>query len=592
MRAKRILVVSASMGGGHDGAAREMCRRLEARGHTTRMIDFLELPPLGIGTLVRLVYRFQLRFAPWWYELTYRMWYAVPALCNPLIALVTVLTGRRFVRLAETWRTDVIVSTYPLGSLALGRERERGALKVPVITYITDFCVHPLVTHPHVDLHVCVHPNSGRRAAEGCGRPVESPGPLVPPVFGQAGDREAARRRWGLAPAERAVLVVAGAWGVGDVEDTFELLAASGRYTPIALCGTNERLRQRLAARGTGRALGWTDEVPSLMRAADALVENAGGLSCMEAFAAGLPVVSFKPIPGHGHENAELMDAAGVSRYARADADLLDALDHLTVPGPERDAVVAAGRALFAGDAADSVCAVAGATPARLPEAAPAPARRGRLRTRVAAAAAAVAVAYGGLTVGTGLATAHGLGVARAPRSGDRERVYMAVRLDAAELASSQVEGILARMPATAVVDARTAQAGGPGLSQLARAGVDVANGGWGRGERLRWRRARRDVRGAGHVIGAPDRPPLSRFVPERRLDAFDLLLCRQAHQRCVFAHRLPGSAGAPAHLVEGGIYVVDGRAATTDQLVATLTGIERWLGQNHLASAPLSQLR
>ncbi|MEE3921714.1 hypothetical protein V2I01_36055 [Micromonospora sp. BRA006-A] len=40
--------------------------------------------------------------------------------------------------------------------------------------------------------------------------------------------------------------------------------------------------------------------MPALMRAVDVMVENAGGLTCQEALAAGLPVVTYRPIAGHG----------------------------------------------------------------------------------------------------------------------------------------------------------------------------------------------------------------------------------------------------------------------------------------------------
>ena len=107
-----------------------------------------------------------------------------------------------------------------------------------------------------------------------------------------------------------------------------------------------------LDERGLGTVIGWTSEMPSLMAAADVLVENAGGLTAMEAFAAGLPVVTFQPIPGHGRDNARTMAAAGVNRYAHDIAELHTALDELTTPGPVRDELVTRGRALFAGDPA------------------------------------------------------------------------------------------------------------------------------------------------------------------------------------------------------------------------------------------------
>ncbi|MFC7733826.1 hypothetical protein [Actinomadura keratinilytica] len=44
-----MLIVSASMGAGHDGAAAELARRLAAAGGAAEVVDLLELLPLGLG---------------------------------------------------------------------------------------------------------------------------------------------------------------------------------------------------------------------------------------------------------------------------------------------------------------------------------------------------------------------------------------------------------------------------------------------------------------------------------------------------------------------------------------------------------------
>ena len=132
------------------------------------------------------------------------------------------------------------------------------------------------------------------------------------------------RSNLGLSPEDRAVLVVAGSWGVGDVVATVEAIGRSGEFHPITVCGRDDSLRAELESRGFGTVIGWTDEMPALMSAADALVENAGGLTCMEAFAVGLPVITFRPIAGHGKDNAEMMARAGVNCYARDDERAAD----------------------------------------------------------------------------------------------------------------------------------------------------------------------------------------------------------------------------------------------------------------------------
>src|SRR5437868_13226387 len=262
----RVLVVSASMGGGHDGAGRELLRRLRDRGHYAQMVDFLDAFPLRIGWLVRFGYWLELRYAPWSYEATYRLWYRSRLIFQPLGALINLLTRRRLLRWVRAADADIVVSTYPMASLVLGAARQKGRLRVPVATFITDFAVHPLWTHPGVDLHMCVHPQAAEAAAARSGRVATAPGPMVPDRFHvNLPDRATARESLGFADDERLVLVVAGAWGIGDVTKTFDTLLGSGRYTPLAVCGNNEQLRKRLQTRNAGHVLGWTDEMPALM---------------------------------------------------------------------------------------------------------------------------------------------------------------------------------------------------------------------------------------------------------------------------------------------------------------------------------------
>ena len=136
---RSILIVSASMGAGHDGAAKELRRRLEAAGHRVEVVDFLDAVAFHIGPVLRWFYQVQLRMAPWSYELSYRM---APVLRAPAVMLDTWLTRRHLKWTIKEFRPDAIVSVYPLASLVLGRMRRKKQLRVPVVTYLTDFAVH------------------------------------------------------------------------------------------------------------------------------------------------------------------------------------------------------------------------------------------------------------------------------------------------------------------------------------------------------------------------------------------------------------------------------------------------------------------
>jgi processive 1,2-diacylglycerol beta-glucosyltransferase len=617
------------MGAGHDGAARELVSRLRAEGHEAEMRDFVLAAPLRLGRLIRSSYEFQMRHLAWTYDLTYRLWYLLPFLCPPLAQALAWATGRNVQRWATDYRADVIVSTYPLSSTVLGQLRGKGKLTVPVVNFITDFGVHPLWVHPDTDLNLAVHPRPALEAAARSGRPAIATGPMVSPRFLGPQDRAAARKGLDLQVDDRAVLIVAGSWGVGAVAKTFRTIAGSPGFVPVAVCGRDHRLLRKLQRVPGGRALGWRDDMPALMAAADALVENAGGLTSMEALSVGLPIVSFKPIAGHGKENTFEMNAAGVSRLARSPEELLELLDVVTSPGPTRSAMIDAGRAMFASDPVDHVLELAAAAaeqsapilvpsipesespafpdldglPDRRPVAVPEPAglrRPSVLVARIAAAVAAVPLLWAALTTGVGVVTAYGAGVARPPKNIGAV-AFIGVRLDSTQVVDPTIQRQVAALGATAVIDRSTAELNPKAVQQFVNLDVDVESGGAGPrldddGHRVSltpWSRAHVDVQSCAlltRIAGEPVRV----FVPGRRLNAFDLVASYTAHSRTVVPDRIfsPADTDQSLHLVARHIYLVNGEGATDSQLSHLLPIIAHQLSTADLSGAPLVDLR
>lgn len=71
----RALIVSASMGAGHDAVAAELARRLAAAGMHAEVVDVLALLPLRLGALLRWWYRAVMLRSPWLYALVYRVFF-------------------------------------------------------------------------------------------------------------------------------------------------------------------------------------------------------------------------------------------------------------------------------------------------------------------------------------------------------------------------------------------------------------------------------------------------------------------------------------------------------------------------------------
>jgi UDP-N-acetylglucosamine:LPS N-acetylglucosamine transferase len=310
--------------------------------------------------------------------------------------------------------TGAVVSTYPGASRVLGNLRLSGRLTVPVLTYLTDFSVHPLWVADGVDVHLALHAVPATQARAAGAHDVRVCGPVACPRFHpvDATQRGAARARFGLPANAPLALLVAGSWGVGPVRQVARDLRDCGAAVPVVVCGRNEALADQLRADGVEHVYGWVDDMPGLMHAADVLVQNAGGLTSLEAFAAGLPVASYGCIPGHGLTNAAALDEAGVAAWIRDPAQLKYVLGEL-IDGPRGLLQREAGLALFVGEPPGSDRGPAAET-ARVcragvgPTPPPSPRRVARPAALRLATTTALACAVWAGAVGTAVATTDG----------------------------------------------------------------------------------------------------------------------------------------------------------------------------------------
>jgi UDP-N-acetylglucosamine--N-acetylmuramyl-(pentapeptide) pyrophosphoryl-undecaprenol N-acetylglucosamine transferase len=136
------------------------------------------------------------------------------------------------------------------------------------------------------------------------------------------GDREAARKRFGIAAGARCLLVFGGSQGARSINlAAIEAFAEGSRdFHVLHIAGRRdfEELERRLAAapnRGRYTLLAYEPNLGDSLAAADLVVARSGG-SIFEVAAAGRPAVLI-PYPfatgGHQTANAEWMRAAGAA---------------------------------------------------------------------------------------------------------------------------------------------------------------------------------------------------------------------------------------------------------------------------------------
>jgi processive 1,2-diacylglycerol beta-glucosyltransferase len=328
----RVLIPSADVGEGHAAAARALAKQIERSPEPAEVTVIDGLAAMGplLQPVVEDGYRVQLRFFPWTYTVVYWMLERVAPIRVLARMLLCLFGSRPLARRIDEHEPDVVVSTYPAVTVVLARLRRTQVVRCPTVATITDLTGLFFWAQPGIDTHLVMYGESlssvERIAGQGSARLVR---PLISSEFLDERSQSASRHTLGLPEEGRLVVVSGGGWGVGDIEGAVRKIASIHEVSAIVcLAGRNEQLHRRLsedfADEPRVRVYGFTDRMPEILAAADALVHSTGGVTCLEAKATGTPVVSYGLPVGHARLNTRAMADLGLLRLAN-DTDELRA---------------------------------------------------------------------------------------------------------------------------------------------------------------------------------------------------------------------------------------------------------------------------
>jgi processive 1,2-diacylglycerol beta-glucosyltransferase len=222
---------------------------------------------------------------------------------------------------------DLCIATHFLPAEILAWLIAKKKLSARHVIVVTDYDVHAMWLCRTVDRYDVALPESLEYLA-GIGVPREKlrvTGIPVDPLFEVPVVRRDARRKLGLSLDSLVLLISAGGYGVGPVEQLVRGLLALGQpWQLVAIAGKSEKLRARLEqmSKPAGKlpdgenrlvVVGFTNEMDQYMAAADALIGKSGGLTTSEALARGLPMILIEPIPGQEERNADHLLEAGAA---------------------------------------------------------------------------------------------------------------------------------------------------------------------------------------------------------------------------------------------------------------------------------------
>lgn len=311
---ERVLILSAGVGSGHNSAAAAVQQACAARADVAevQVLDVLQVSSVLYRALLNKGYFVLVEGLPWLIDWGYDVSDPPFRRRGPLDPW-TRMNSVPVIDAIKRFRPTAIVCTHFLPAQLLASLLLHGVTSARTAVVTTDYDFQGLsLTGAFHTLFLARE--EGRVELMALGLPadrVAAPGiPIAPQLT-------AVPERYANEPP--MLLISAGASG-GDyaVSVVRQTLHMRSPFTATVVCGRNDELRQRIEqlvapAGDRYRVLGFTTEMPQLLRRADLFVGKPGGLSVSECMAAGLPMVLVNPIPGQEVRNGDYLLEQGAA---------------------------------------------------------------------------------------------------------------------------------------------------------------------------------------------------------------------------------------------------------------------------------------
>ena len=322
----KVLVLSISAGTGHTRAAQaieQVLNQMQA-AREVRHIDALEYTNKVFHDLYSKAYIDMVNRAPhmlgWLYDQLDKPWR------NERLRLAfNKLNTRPFVKMLQQYNPDITICTHFLPAEIISWLKAKMRLSCAQAIIVTDFDVHAMWLCHYCE-HYFVALEETRVHLEQLGIPgakISVSGIPIDPVFAMPKEKSAMRAKHGLDPEKTIILVSAGGFGVGPIQNLVSSLTELRHSTQLlVICGHNRKLKNRVDAVATAlpshsalvaKTFSYTREMDELMAASDVLLGKPGGLTTAEGLSKGLVFVIVNPIPGQEERNADHLLEEGVA---------------------------------------------------------------------------------------------------------------------------------------------------------------------------------------------------------------------------------------------------------------------------------------
>nr|WP_295677695.1 glycosyltransferase [uncultured Intestinibacter sp.] len=334
---KKVLIMSASTGGGHNRAAKAMKDEIEKKcidgEHITcEIIDSLKLINTTMDKIISSGYEKSAKYTP-------KAWGGVYKMSDANIVskheykgnLFNTLLASKLKKLLKERKPDLIIGTHPFPMIALSTLKKKYPYRnafnsffvPPLISVLTDYTAHSTYIQDEIDYYIAGDEYVKEvLISEGVdGDKIKPYGIPVEKSFLEHREKSVVLEELGLAPDKFTVLLMGGSFGAGNIKDTLkELLEIDRGFQIIVITGRNETLKEKLEKSlekytidKNISILGFTQDMNDILSAVDIIVSKPGGLTTTECLLKELPMIIPYYIPGQEEENMDFLSNCGAA---------------------------------------------------------------------------------------------------------------------------------------------------------------------------------------------------------------------------------------------------------------------------------------
>ena len=321
----RILIFSASTGGGHKRAAAALEAKIKSLSPETevKVVDAMKAIGKVYDKTVCNGYHFMATKIPKVYGECYKITDRKTLVYKAVMKSNTLMSDKLLDTINE-YAPDAIIICHPFVTTMISRLRRKGKTDVKAISLITDYDAHRTYIVPHIDAYVLAEPHMAKKLIEEYGVDKDIIYPFGIPIFDRFTEpfsKEDICKREGLDPNVPTVLLMAGSFGVTGVLNFYKQLAEKAENIQfIVITGRNKRLYSHLeelveemGMQDRTKLLYFIDNVEDYMHVSDIIVTKPGGLTVTESLACSLPLAIYSAFPGQERCNADFLTDEGVA---------------------------------------------------------------------------------------------------------------------------------------------------------------------------------------------------------------------------------------------------------------------------------------